>query len=265
MTIRRNLRGLRTASLCLLAILVTGCGTTRPSAPPPGAMAKVHTLGIISSIGTVLHYDRVGAGGWDNDFFTTPIANLGIDPYVVDLVTKQLAGRFDVKPVAYNPGDFVGSVTADDSAQAMADRIKTSAKPSNLDAYLLIMPGNSVLKTSGNPFDASAQPVSGMGLTRKSYLTTHYYWAHDLYVVVVVDGHSGKVLSETGAPGGYQKMGFLETPAMGGPYLEIDDADWPQDPQHPSPQIVGKLIAETLKPLLAQSMGPTLKAAKLIP
>jgi len=264
MTVQRALRCLRTASFGLLAMLATACGTTTPSAPPPGAMAKVRTLGIISSIGMTLHYDRVGAGGWDNDFFTTPIAPLGIDPYVVDLVTKQLAGRFDVKPVAYNPGDFVGSVTAD-SAQAVADRIKTSAKPANLDAYLLIMPGNVTLKTSGNPFDASAQPVSGMGLTRKSYLTTHYYWAHDSYVVVVVDGHSGKVLSETGAPGGYQKLGLLEFPAMGGPYLEIDDTDWPEDPQHPSPQIVSKLVAETLKPLLAQSMGPTLKAAKLIP
>jgi hypothetical protein len=258
-----RLLGLRTSILGLLLVLLAACETT-PSAPPPGSMEKMHTLGIISSLGVALHYDRVGAGGWDNDFFTTPIAPLGIDPYVVDLATKQLAGRFDVRPVQYNPGDFVGSVTSD-TAEAVAARIRSSAKPADLDAYLLILPGNSTLKSSGNVFDASGQEVSGLGLTRKSWVTNHDYWAHALYVVVVVDGHTGKVLSETGAPGGYQKTGFLEFPAMGGPYLDVDAADWPQDPQHPTPQLVGKLVDETLKPLLAQSMGKTLQTAKLIP
>jgi hypothetical protein len=255
----------RTLVLSLAAILLAACDTP-PSAPPPQAIAKVKTMGIISSLGTALNFERIGVGGYDNDFYHVPTPQLGLDPYIVDLVAKQLAGRFDVRPVQYSPGDFVGSATSDDTMATITSRIRSSAKPADLDAYLLVLSAVAQMQGTGQLYDRTAQEVGGLGVYRKAYIGQHYYYAHATYIVVLVDGHSGKVLSETGAPGGYQKLGFLEFPKVGGPYLDVDENVWPEaDPQHPAPALVTKLVEQTLKPLLAESVGPTLKAAKLIP
>jgi len=255
---------LRFLILSACVLVIGGCGPTTPQTVSPEAVAKVKTIGVISSLGTAIHYERVGAGGWDNDFYATPGTQLGIDPYVVGVVGKQLIGRFDVKPVAYNPADFVAG--EDDTYETMALKIRSRARPGNLDAYLLVLAGNGLLtKTSQAGIDFSNQPIAGLGLTRKSSLTTHDYWAHALYVVVMIDGHTGKVLSATAAPGGYQELGLLEVPKIPGPYRDVDETYWPEDPEHPASALVAKLIDGSLKPLFAESVPKTLKEANLLP
>jgi hypothetical protein len=247
--------------ILLLSLLsVTACASA-PSSVSKEAVGKIKTIGIISSLGSDLHFERVGAGGWDNDFYTVGSTALNLDPYFVGLIAKQLAGRFDVKPVKYNPRDF--APTSDDTLETLAAKVRGAAQPANLDTYLLVLRANSSLQTSGNTWDFSAQQVTGLGLTRKSRLTTHDYWAHALYVLVMVDGHTGKVLSETAATGGYQKLGFLEFPQMGGPYKDADETYWPEDPQHPSAAATAKLLEGILKPLFAESLPDALKAANL--
>jgi hypothetical protein len=252
---------LRTLVLLVSVLIVSACASA-PGAVPKESVGKIKTIGIISSLGTDIHYERVGAGGWDNDFYTVSSAKLGLDSFFAAEVAKALKGRYDVKPVDYLPLDFMP--TEDDTTETIAAKIRAHAKPADLDAYLLILRGNSASKSSYQPLDFSAQQLTGLGLTRKSYLTEHQYWAHALYVVVVVDGHTGKVLSETGAPGGYQDLDFLEMPAMGGPYKNADETAWPEDPQNPPAAVVTQLVNGTLKPLFTQSLPTTLKAANLL-
>ena len=251
------------APIFVAAALALSACASAPSSVSKEAVGQIKTIGIISSLGTDLHYERIGAGGWDNDFYTVPAASLGIDPTVVDLVGKQLTGRFAVKRVTYNPADF--APTPDDTLETMAAKIRASARPLDLDAYLLVLRANAQLQTSGNTWDFSAQQVTGFGVTRKSRMVDHDYWAHALYVVVMVDGHTGKVLSETAAPGGYQKLGLLEFPQMGGPYKDVDETYWPEDPQHPTSAVTAKLVDGMLKPLFVESLPATLKKANLLP
>jgi len=248
--------------LFAVSLVLSACEST-PGSVAKEAVGKIKTIGIISSLGTDLHYERVGGNGWDNDFYTVPIAALGIDSTVVNQVARQLAGRFDVKRVTYKPIDF--APTPDDTLETMVAKIHAAARPTDLDAYLLVLRANSQLQTSGQTWDFSAQQVTGFGVTRKSRLLYHDYWAHALYVIVMVDGHTGQVLSETAAPGGYQKLGLLEFPQMGGPYRNADETVWPEDPQHPTPAVIAKLMDGILKPLFAESLPATLKNANLLP
>ena len=65
----------------------------------------------------------------------------------------------------------------------------------DLDDYVVVVSADSGVKNSN-------EVVSGLGITRRAMAFYHLYWAHALYGIAVVNGHTGKVMAWHGAPGG---------------------------------------------------------------
>ena len=245
--------------LVLFAFLLAfaGCATA-PSELAPEAAAKLKTVGIISAIGDNLNYEQVAITAFSNDLFHKPVGDFGIDKYVTDLIARDLGKTYDIRPVQYNSAtfaaaDFSFSEDADDS---LGKLVRANATPNDLDAYIVVLSASSGI-------DVTNQVANGLGVARRAMAFYHLHWAHALYGIAVVDGHTGKVLAWHGAPGGQQKLGLLESAALAGPYKDVDETYWPEDPEHIS-DAQAKLVVDLVKSLIAQSMNGALQNTGLL-
>ena len=242
----------------LLGLGLAGCATA-PTQVAPEAASKVKTVGVISAIGDSLNYEQVAITAFSNDLFVKPAREYGIDAYVNDLIARALGKRYEVRPVKYDPVAFAPDKVSfsEDSDEALGKIVRAQAMPNDLDAYVVVLSASSGI-------DVTNQVASGLGIARRAMAFYHLHWAHALYGIAVVDGHSGKVLAWHGAPGGQQKLGFLETPALAGPYLDVDETYWPEDPEQIG-DAQAKKLADLLKDLIAQSMNGALQESGLLP
>jgi hypothetical protein len=243
--------------LLLAAFALTGCATA-PSELAPEAAAKLKTVGIISAIGDTLNYEQVAITAFSNDLFHKPVGNYGIDKYVTDLIARDLGRTYEVRPVQYDPASFAAaefsfSEEADDS---LGKLVRANATPNNLDAYIVVL-------SAGSGIDVTNQVANGLGVARRAMAFYHLHWAHALYGIAVVDGHTGKVLAWHGAPGGQQELGLLDSAALAGPYKDVDETYWPEDPTHIS-DAQAKRVVDLLKELIAQSMNGALQNTGLL-
>src|SRR5215471_18169600 len=87
--------------LCL-ALLLGACVM-------PGGLAnmeRVHTVGIVSAVGSKFSVQKVGITAFTNDLKEIPIDSWGIDEYVAGKTRAMLNRRYDVRPTTHNKAAF---------------------------------------------------------------------------------------------------------------------------------------------------------------
>jgi hypothetical protein len=214
----------------------------------PEAAAKLKTIGVISLIGGSLKFEQQSLTAFSNEHFDYPAKQFGLDAFTADTVAKALAGRYDVRPVLFNPADFTDDKVAFnednalDAGEPVGAVIRAKATPNTLDAYILVTDGSAMI---GN----TNQVQSGVGMRRQHRLLWHDYVTHAIYTLTVVDGHTGKVIASS------------SNPAFGA--SEVDESYWPFDEDN-IPADLAKKVAESDKKNIADSMPEALRDLNLL-
>lgn len=236
------------ALFLVVALALAGCAA--PSEVTPEAAAKLKTLGVISLIGGELHFEQLSLTAFSNEQFEYPATQFGIDAFTAATVAQNLAGRYDVRQVKFDPADFADDKIAlkdeagtFDSGEPIGAVIRAKASPNDLDAYIVVTDGAGRI---GN----SNQTQRGVGMRREHRLLWHDYFTHAIYYLTVVDGHTGRVIAQS------------SNPAWGG--TEVDEGYWPFDEDN-IPADQAKKVAEANKKDIADSMPDALKSLNLLP
>jgi hypothetical protein len=229
---------------------LAGCA---PAGLEPASVSKIKTVGVIVALGDQLNYEQVAITAFGNDEFHAPAQAYAIDRYTADIVEKKLAGQYDVRPVAYEPADFQSdkvAITEGEEAlsskQPIGEAIRAKAKPSNLDAYVIVTPITA-------PIGDTNQNARGIGMVRQATIFGHRWYSHALYGIAVIDGHSGKIIAWQG------KMG-----PRNDSYEKADETFWPEDHDNVPPDQAKKLAA-AIKQGISDSMTGALQQAGLLP
>jgi hypothetical protein len=239
---------------CLAVTFLLAACAPEADTVPAATLGRAKTVGIISAIG-----DRFSfiAGSHANQ----PAARYGIDAYAIGLVKEQLAGRYEIQPVQYDPVEFgpdraeLPSTGLLAPGDPLGEVIKAHASPNNLDLYIVLMKGMTKVDT-GN------RALHGLGLLKGGDLFTTDYYVHATYSVIVVDGHSGAILADNSAIDSAHPFDLMNAPALPGPFIEVDESYWPEDIEHVPADKMQKL-ADALKPLIARTLPETMRAMKL--
>jgi hypothetical protein len=191
----------------LVLVLLAGCsGTSLTQQQANG----VHRIAVVSAVGNFLNIRSFMTSGTGPDGLIDrgPVADMALDAYVVDLATAQLKSRYEVVPVAYQPGIFVQT---DKERSLHANAVQgrplgqvirattqlpsgmTAGTATGVDLYLVILPGDARLQTGDktlNGTSLSELPTNDGG---RSYNLGIVYW------IAAIDGHS------------LQPVGFVST------------------------------------------------------
>ena len=133
MTTKRSL--LTIALLCTMAALAA-------VAQAADKLANVKTIGVISALGDTLYNVQTGVTAFDNDASTTAVADWTLDEFLIAETAALLAGRFAIKPVAYNRADFTPEPSEWRGHSELDVEVKIAlARPADggpIDAYVVV-------------------------------------------------------------------------------------------------------------------------------
>jgi hypothetical protein len=198
------------ASVVLAALVLCGCA---PTSVAPGQTQAIRRVAVVSAIGDKFSVRKIGFTAFGNDLKTFPIDAWGIDPFVVNKVRSVLAGRFDVRPFAYQRAAFD---TTGNNFDKIADAVRAQATSTDIDAYVVVSKGM-------NRY-AGSNIIYGLGILQGSALETGW-WVYALYWITVVDGHNFAVVANSPAFPLDQTMFSLGT--IGGPSRKVDESWMP--------------------------------------
>src|SRR5215472_868450 len=129
----------------LAVLLLWGCAGLSAA---PGSIKRV---AVISMIGDKFTTQKISLNLFEAKQNTIPIGAWGIDQFVVNKVRKVLAGRFDVRPLAYHP-----VADANDVAVKIVEGVRAQSAPTDIDAYIVV--------TKSMVQDNSRQKYYGLGI-----------------------------------------------------------------------------------------------------
>jgi hypothetical protein len=161
----------------VLAVLLWGCAEV--SAAP----SSIKRVAVISMIGDRFTTQKIGLNLLDAGQKTIPIGAWGIDQFVIGKVRKVLAGRFEVRPLAYHP-----VAGANDVAVKIVEGVRAQSAPKDIDAYVVVT--KSMVK------DNSGHKYYGLGIVDHA-LIGHRVELYVLYDVTVIDGRDLSVVAST--------------------------------------------------------------------
>ena len=194
----------------LLAVLLL-CGGAGPMMTTE-KIAAIRRVAVMSAVGDKFTVRKSRMTVFANDEKEFPIDAWGIDQFVVTKVRSVLAGRFAVRPVAYDKSAFLQARNED----AIAAGVRAQAKAADIDAYI-------VVTRAATQFGNTNQSLQGLGILEKGALSA-YFFVYALYQVTVVDGHSFTVIANSPAILVSQDT-VLATMSIRGPAREVD-ASW---------------------------------------
>jgi hypothetical protein len=231
-----------------LTLLLTGCATDRLD---QAKVADIKKVAVMSIIGDQLTMTEVAMTAFGNDHEYSDISAWGIDPHVVDLVSGQLKNRLQVVPVSYATADFPQDGITNligggidywaPLGERIRDKVATQPNAKDVDAYLVVVKGQSYVEQSN-------QVAIGLGVARRFALTTHRYYVHALFDLVLIDGHSFKPLRDVS----YQLPNLSawdSYPALRGPYMPADESYWADSYAALSPEIREQIHRDLLNML----------------
>jgi hypothetical protein len=181
-------------------VLVFLCGCSGTSLTQQQA-SGVHRIAIISAIGDSLNIRTFMSKdtGPDGLIDHGPITDMALDAYVVDQATAKLKSRYEIVPVAYQPGVFVQtdkerSLHANVvQGHALGQVIRATTQlptgmlagtDSGVDLYLVLLPGDARLQSDDRVLNGTSLcelPTSDGG---------HSYNLGVVYWIAAIDGHS---------------------------------------------------------------------------
>ena len=200
------LRGGAFVAICL-AVFGSDCALAAASDP----YADIHTVCVLSQIGSVLTIKTVGSTVFGNkEDQSLPIEDWKLDDLVESEIADALSGRFAVSRAdaplrsASNIRDYVGNLPAAQKA----------------DAYIVVGEG------TAQAFESN-QTITGLTLYRHNLiLGGHNDFVYAPYVIAVMDGKTGRILDHGRAS--LNDGGFL-TSAL--PFAANDEANWAETPE----------------------------------
>jgi hypothetical protein len=210
-------------------------------------------------------YDQTETRKWTHD-----ISDWGMDPFIVQSVTKNLEPAYQIVPFAQKPValDFDGdggmfAYEGEHYAAKIADIIRAQpgyASGQNVDAYVVVLPGGWLLM-------GRERLSFGLGFFRTFFAYEKEtpkgqgtYVLHAFYYVMVLDGHSLKMIGGDAARDEDDSHGLLK----GHPGAYVGPEYWAQSFDAIKPEQRAKIIA-TLKAYIGDSMRPTLQKVGLLP
>jgi len=233
------------AGWLLAVLLLGGCAPARVLAPEN--TQGIRRVAVISAIGDKFSVRKIGFTIFGSDLKTFPIDAWGIDPFVVNKVRSVLAGRFDVRPFAYQREAFTTAGTFD----KIADAVRAQAASTDIDAYIVVSKG------SGRAANTK-QNIYGLGILEEhTGLGPASWWVFALYWITVVDGHSFAVIASAPAiPLDQIKM----LAQVKGPSRQVDESWMPTTLAAPQNMQLKSAITE----LLDRNLPGTIDSLKLL-
>ena len=166
---------------CLLAVLLL-CGCA-PTTVAPEQMHAIRRVAVISAVGDKFTVQKLSLNLFEGKQRTIPIGAWGIDQFVVKKVGSVLAGRFEVRPLAYQPVP-----EANDVAVKIVEGVRAQSAPTDIGAYIVV--------TKSMTEDNSNQRYYGLGIVDHA-LFGHRVELYVLYDMTVVDGNDLSVITST--------------------------------------------------------------------
>ena len=206
------------AGWLLAVLLLCGC------APMMVALEKIGTIrraAVMSAVGDKFTVKTIGLTVFGNDERDFPIDSWGIDQFVVNKVQSVLAGRFEVRPVAYDKSAFF---LAKGEVAKIAASVRAQAKSTDIDAYIVVTPGFSQWGGTYSTYGDPSRTLRGLGIVSLSapLLLGHKAYLFALHQVTVVDGHDFSVLANAEFP--IREDTVLATTSIRGPSREVDES-----------------------------------------
>jgi len=218
----------------VLAALLWGC------AGASAAPAAIKRVAVISMIGDKFTTQKIGLNLLAAGQKTIPIGAWGIDQFVIGKVRKVLAGRFEVRPLAYHP-----VADANDVAVKIVEGVRTQSAPKDIDAYVVV--------TKSMVTDNSNQKYYGLGIVDHA-LIGHRVELYVLYDITVVDGRDLSVVAST------QKFFALSTtPPANRAWRTLDESWMPATLEAGQNMRLKGVVTE----LLDRSLPATIESLKL--
>lgn len=204
---------LRLRALALLVPLIVGA--CAPPSVAPGQMQAIKRVAVMSAIGDKFTVKKIGFTVFGNEEKDFPIDSWGIDEFVIGKVRGVLAGRLDVRPVAYQKSAFN---TTGNNFDKIVEIVRGQATSTDIDAYIIVTKG-------GSQYASTNQGLYGLGIMEHSALGTAVY-LYALYWMTVVDGHKFTVIANT--PAFPLSQTVLAMTAIRGPSRELDKSWMPE-------------------------------------
>lgn len=228
-----------------LAAMSALAGCTGQSLSPDVAKG-IHRVAIVSAIGETALMKNTPFFRWDMFEYAYPVGDLGIDDFVKAQIATQLAGRYEIVPVDYDPKSI-------ESTGKLGEAVRKYVRGAPVDAYL-------VVGRADVAFGSTATVATGLGVIRGP--SSSGYYAHAVYGIAVVDGKTFKELAvDFGSnPGESIFNGNLR----GRPNEEVTEAYW-HEGEGTLPDAQKQLLKPVYERLIARSLPDLLRKLKLLP
>jgi hypothetical protein len=190
----------------LLAVLLL-CGCAGMSGAPD-QMRSIKRVAVISMIGDKFTVLKISLNLFDSNPKPMPIASWGIDQFVIKKVGSVLAGRFEVRPLTYQPVP-----DANDVAVKIVEGVRAQLGPTDIDAYV-------VVTKSTTQYGNTREQYYGLGIVDHALLFKTRVELYVLYDMTVVDGHDLSVVATT-------QSAFAAPPPATKVWRELDESWMP--------------------------------------
>jgi len=244
---------------CALALLVLFTLVVPTRADNAQALANVKTIGIVSALGEELTLLYVGTTAFANKERTEAFPDLKLDEFVIAEFAAQLAGRYDVRPVAYDKADFYPEtsgifVRADLDVEERIQRVKPADGAAPPDVYIVVRKSvndDYVMRTN--------QHLRGAGLYQRGFFGKRHDAIFVSGVVILVDGRTNKEIDSIVllVPGG-DSLFFDRTPT----HKKVEnlwDENFAMTPEQRSQ------LREAFHAILRESIAMSLQRLELVP
>ncbi len=114
------------------------------------------------------------------------------------LLCSVLAGRFEVRPLAYD----AYAANANDVAVKIAENVRAQSGATDIDAFVVVSTGLVDIQTAG-----SRERCSGLGITDHGRVLVPKIELYALYDITVVDAHDLSVVTSTQSVFGGPSLG----------------------------------------------------------
>jgi hypothetical protein len=238
------IRLLRCSAFALVATSVlAGCVGQSLS---PDAAKGIHRVAIVSALGETVLMKNSPFFRWNMFEYAYPAGDLGIDDFVKAQLATQLAGRYEIVPVAYDPKSI-------ESTGRLGEAVRKYVRGEPVDAYL-------VVARADVAFAGTAVVATGLGVIRGP--SGSGYYAHAVYGIAVVDGKTYKELAvDYGSNPGES---IFHGQFGGRPNEEVTEASW-HEGEGALPEAQRQLLKPVFERLISRSLPDLLRKLKLIP
>jgi hypothetical protein len=245
-SVRPVVRLLRCSAVWVVLVatsVLAGCAGQSLS---PGAAKGIQRVAIVSAIGETVLMKNSPFFRWDMFEHAYPARDLGIDDFVKAQLATQLAGRYDIVPVEYDPKSI-------ESTGRLGEAARKYVRGEPVDAYL-------VVARADVAFAGTAVVATGLGVIRGP--SGSGYYAHAVYGIAVIDGKTYKELAvDYGSSPGES---IFHGQFGGRPNEEVTEASW-REGEGALPEAQRQLLKPVFERLIARSLPDLVRKLKLVP